>query len=312
MMKFAPVLVVTLNRFNHFKRCIDSLKKCTHAVETNLFIALDYPSKEEHFEGYYKILSFLNKPVNGFKSITIYKRDVNFGVYKNFSTAQSDILEKYDSLIISEDDNEFSLNFIDYMNTCLTKYEADTNIYCICAYRHPIKLPNNFKENYFIYKGFSAWGFGIWKNKFIEPKYSTKDLQDFISVKKNVSQLNKISNRHYYNVIEAIIKQIGRELDFTYFLNNTKNNTYSIFPTISKVRNNGHDGSGVNCVEKTNNKLFDQILDQDETFKISNNNYFESPEITNRYKEYFTPKWKTKIKNYSYYLIYKFFYKYFI
>ena len=121
-MKFAPILVVTLNRYDHFKRCINSLKKCTNAFQTDLFIALDYPSKEEHFEGYKKILSFLNKPINEFKSVKIYKRDVNFGVYYNFSVAQRDILEIYDSLIISEDDNEFSLNFIDYMNTCLTKF----------------------------------------------------------------------------------------------------------------------------------------------------------------------------------------------
>lgn len=312
MKKFAPILIPTLNRYDHFKSCISSLKKCLYSDQTDLFIALDYPSKEEQNDGYFKIINFLNSNISGFNTVTIYKRNVNYGAFKNVMDAQNQIFQDYKSIIISEDDNEFSPNFIDYMNTGLIKFEHDPRIYSICGYKHPIIIPRDYKENYFIYKGFSAWGFAVWKDKFKTSFYSKNELVEFLSLKSNISELNKISNRHYFNIIEAIIKNKSRFGDFTYFLTNTKYNTYSIFPTISKVKNNGNDGSGVNCVEKTNDKSFDQILDEDKTFKISTNNYLESPEITNRYREYFTPKWKTRIKNYSYYLIYKFYYKYFI
>ena len=63
MKNFAPVLIPTLNRFNHFKSCLDSLRKCTYSDQTDLFIALDYPLKENHFEGYYKILNYLNTKI---------------------------------------------------------------------------------------------------------------------------------------------------------------------------------------------------------------------------------------------------------
>lgn len=49
---FSPVLICTLNRYVHFKRCIESLSACTYADKTDLFIGLDYPLKDEHWEGY--------------------------------------------------------------------------------------------------------------------------------------------------------------------------------------------------------------------------------------------------------------------
>lgn len=40
---YAPVIIPTLNRYVHLKRCVDSLAKCTHAPDTELIIGLDYP-----------------------------------------------------------------------------------------------------------------------------------------------------------------------------------------------------------------------------------------------------------------------------
>lgn len=46
-MKYYPVLIPTLNRFQHFKECVESLAVCTHADKTELLIGLDYsPDKK--------------------------------------------------------------------------------------------------------------------------------------------------------------------------------------------------------------------------------------------------------------------------
>ncbi len=59
MSDWAPVFIPTLCRFEHFKRCVESLAVCTHANETELFIALDYPCKESHWDGYRRIEAHL-------------------------------------------------------------------------------------------------------------------------------------------------------------------------------------------------------------------------------------------------------------
>ena len=45
-MIYAPVLIPTLCRADHFIRCLESLKKNTWAKYTEVYVAVDYPAKE--------------------------------------------------------------------------------------------------------------------------------------------------------------------------------------------------------------------------------------------------------------------------
>lgn len=297
MNNFAPVLIPTLNRYTHLKRCIVSLSKCTDANKTDIFIALDYPLNENHWEGYNRICEFLEE-VKGFKTVNIIKRETNFGVRKNLDSASKKILNKYSRIIISEDDNEFSLNFLEFMNKGLEKYELDSSVYAICGYRHLINIPKNYPKNYFYFKGFSAWGYGTWKNKYIEPYYSYEKLTKFIKNKRNVKELKKISKRHYLNVMHSIIKKEGKFGDFTVFLSNIENDKYCIFPTISKVRNHGHDGSGVNCGINKEAVFINQRIDNQKYFEFSpSTSIIEDEYINKQYRKYFNITFKGKIKS---------------
>ena len=57
--KLSPVLIITLNRYEHFRSCVMSLSMCLNADKTDLYIALDFPIKEIHWEGYFKIENFI-------------------------------------------------------------------------------------------------------------------------------------------------------------------------------------------------------------------------------------------------------------
>ena len=72
-MNYAPILIPTLCRFEHFKNCIESLLYNAVAEFTDLYIALDYPAKPAHFEGYKLINDFINE-IDGFKSVNIIRR----------------------------------------------------------------------------------------------------------------------------------------------------------------------------------------------------------------------------------------------
>ena len=47
-MTFYPVVIPTLNRFDHFRNCVESLVRCTHADKTELIIGLDFPPYEKY------------------------------------------------------------------------------------------------------------------------------------------------------------------------------------------------------------------------------------------------------------------------
>lgn len=232
--KYSPILIPTLNRFTHFKRCVESLSRCKYADKTDLFIALDYPLKESHWEGYNKIIEYLND-INGFNTINIIKRDINFGVILNIEKARESIFEKYDRLIFSEDDNEFSDFFLEYINYNLYKWEKDENIHFICGYFYPINIKSEY--DILFLKEFNAWGYACWRDKFL--KNSNSSFNDT----KTLRQLKKLSEVSYYIVTFDNTFKVplgdGRKA-----YNIVNQNAYAVFPKKTLVVNRGQDGSG--------------------------------------------------------------------
>ena len=242
-MELAPVLIPTLNRYEHFERCIDTLSRCSLADKTDLFIALDYPFNDNQVKGYNEIRRKLNK-TNEFKSVNIFSRDKNYGVRKNIDTARNEIFNKYKTLIISEDDNIFAPSFLQFVNKGLIIYENREDIFSISGYNSPIKLPKWVKNDVYLRKNYTAWGVGIWRKKWYSVDRSIDNYNIMISNKKN----KKIILKNYLKYF-ADLKMLNEsdELlgDKLLFLNLIDKGMYSIYPTLSRVRNMGHDGSGL-------------------------------------------------------------------
>ena len=165
----APVIIPTLCRYDHFKRLMESLNKCTWADKTDVYIGLDYPAKEEHRDGWMKIKRFLCEERFCFKKIVVFEREYNYGVKgenNNISALIKYVSTYYDRWIFSEDDNVFSPNFLVYINKGLEKFKNDKSVFAINGYRHFYNV--KFKENTFFRQNidFSAWGYGIWKDRY--------------------------------------------------------------------------------------------------------------------------------------------------
>lgn len=54
---YAPVIIPTLNRIEHLKRCIESLEKNTGADKTEVFVSLDFPPSDKYLQGYECVLT---------------------------------------------------------------------------------------------------------------------------------------------------------------------------------------------------------------------------------------------------------------
>lgn len=307
MDNFAPVLIPTLNRHVHFKNCVDSLSRCTHADKTDLYIALDYPLYESHREGYEKIKEYLPN-IKGFKSINVIKRKENYGPGINSRHARTHIFKKYDRLIFSEDDNEFSLNFLDYLNKGLNKFFDWHKVYAVCGYNYPIQMPASYRHNYYFHREFSAWGYGTWKHKFIRPEIHPETMKEMIMNKEIIKELKRLSGRHYYNILTAIRMNKTKKGDFAVFLNNLIYDQYCVFPVVSKVRNHGHDGSGVHCgnlsTTPKKNVYVTQQIDLQKDFDFSKQPPLENAEIMSQLKRYFHMSSKAKIKQILYYYVF--------
>ena len=111
-MKYAPILIPTLCRDDKFVRCVESLRKNSWAKYTAVYIALDYPAKKSHWEGYKKICEYLEQDFPEFAEMHVVKRTHNYGSCENVNDLRNTIFETWDRYIYTDDDMEFCMTII--------------------------------------------------------------------------------------------------------------------------------------------------------------------------------------------------------
>jgi hypothetical protein len=270
MIKYAPVLICTLNRHEHFKSCVESLSKCYLAKETTLFIALDYPKSNSHWDGYNIILDFIPEIV-GFKEVVLIKRTKNFGAEDNIRDLQKLVFESYENMIISEDDNLFAISFLEYMNNALFNLRDREDIFSVSGYTSDSILPDYYNKDCYLWCAYSGWGVGMWKNKWEKVDWDLLSFENMLNNSKTKFLLYKYYKRYINQIFR--IKENGKITgDGFLLLYMIHNNLYSLFPKQSLVRNIGTDGSGVNATRIRNSKFNSQnIYDGSIVFRIPKN-----------------------------------------
>ncbi len=304
-MEFAPVLISVIDRDIHFKNCVTSLAQNPLAKETHLFIALDAPLAEKHKTGHARVLSFIEN-IEGFKKVTLFKREKNMGSSPNQFLAMEDIFKQYDRLIFTEDDNVFSPNFLDFINQGLDFFKDRQDVFSITGYNYLVDMPKSYTNNYYVFPGFEAWGVGMWREKWNNVDFSVESCRKNTPLTvKNILKINAIAGVAVLALFD--LAQFGvLHDDFALGLHMLKNNMYSIFPTISKVRNKGLDGSGENGGVSG---LFDnQYIDESDTIQLRFDEQIKpNPDILRIIKKFKKLKYKKQIKLLFRYLQFKLF-----
>lgn len=268
-MIYAPVMIITCNRYEHLSRCINSLKKNTYADQTELYISVDYPPNENYRAGWEKVCQLLKEPLEGFYRVHVFFQEKNLGMSRNYQYLESIIFDKYDRLIYTEDDNEFSVNFLAYMDKGLELYKEHAMVFGICGYADD----NEFQcgeDNVVPLTNFSAWGMGVWreKEKIIQEQLV---IQNWLDAAKHVKIMWNLYSRRK-RLFSRMLGTITRSLDDMKLLNTDINRGIflaingfcTINPVKTKVRNWGWDGSGQNIMGDREGNIRHTSLELDE------------------------------------------------
>lgn len=261
-MIYAPIIIPTLCRYEHLVRLMESLKNNTWAQYTDVYVALDYPPSKEYEEGYNSICKYLESDFSCFANFYVIRRTYNVGSFENCESVINQILTKYDRFIRTDDDAEFSPNFLEYMNKCLMEYEKDENVIAVTGYSYPIKWKTSvgatiFKENFSV----PMWGTGFWRDKYkVTYDYIYRDKRlgrdaGFVLENRTIKGMLDVAKYEFINLclsLEYKNTLAARMCDVALRMYTVIQDKYIIVPTISKVRNWGFDGSGEYC-QKTSN-----------------------------------------------------------
>ena len=270
-MIYAPVTIPTLYRFDHFVRCLESLRKNPWAKYTEVFIGLDFPAKDAHWDGYRKISAYLEQPFPEFRALHVFRREKNLGSSGNNRLLRQEVCKAFDRFIYLEDDLEVSPNFLEYMDKALSAYEDEPDVVAVTGYSYPLAWKaaegcTAVKQNF----NGSAWGRGMWLSKqeallrYLRPNGLNKDFSRAFR-SGCFDKMIDFAIKDYVNCCE------GGWSGSRAFLNTTSDLALRIYlavqdktmimPLLSKVRNHGYDGSGQYCQVIEGNSAGDFCVD---------------------------------------------------
>lgn len=236
-----PVVIFAYNRFDEFVRLIESLCLCDMITSTSVYIFVDGP-KNAHDEFIQdEIISFINDG-NGFnfKCLRVVQSKTNLGLAENIISNVSALFDKYESLIVFEDDLILSSDILLYMNSALCYYKNDTRIWSISGYTPPVDL-DCLEQDIYMFPRACSWGWATWKDRWILIDW---DISDFNVL--NNSDLRtsfELGGDDLFKMLE--LQSMGRINSWAirWCYNQFIHSALTIYPKYSKVNN-----TGFNCL----------------------------------------------------------------
>ena len=254
-MKSSPVLLMTYIRAENTEKI---LKLLTKYKQQNIFVFNDGPKLIEH-----KLQnSITRKIIINFKKkykINIYFSKKNLTQKKNLPIALNWVFQKFDRVIILEDDCIPSKSFFKFSNILLEKYKDDNRISQISGNNFlnfkNFKRRNN--DSYFFSMFTSSWGWATWKNRW--QNYYDSDLKIWPKIKKEkwLSDvfINKKSVDFWTKAFDRRHKLLDDDWDRPWTFSNIINNRLNIFPNKNLISNIGDDKMALHSNPKKWNNL---------------------------------------------------------
>lgn len=254
------------------------MKKNVLAKESNLFIYSDGAKTPADKPKVQEVRDYI-KTIEGFRSLEIVERNMNFGLAKSIIGGVTEVVNAYGTVIVMEDDLICSPYFLLYMNQALEKYKKAEKVMHVSGYMYPIDS-TGLKETIF-FRSASCWGWGTWARAW-------KHLE--CDINKLIPKFDK-ELRHKFNMDGVFDFWHQMELNRDGKINSWAIRWYaSIFlnkglclhPTRSLVNNIGFDGTGVHCGKDAIYEVrlnCHQVSEFEETLE-------ESPEALERFKDF--------------------------
>ena len=248
---FAPIILFTYRRIPD--KTIESLLKNNLSKSNNLYIFSDGYKNEIDKQDVLKVRKYL-KTIVGFKKVEVIEAPKNKGLANSIISGVTQIIKKYEKVIVLEDDVIVSQDFLEFMNEALNFYEFDENVWSISGYTPNIKL-KNYKKDVYAYPRGTSWAWGTWKNRWDLIDWDIKDWESFKINKNAIKKFEKTGNDMFKMLELQILGKINSwAIRWTY--NEFKYNKFTVYPIVSKAINIGFND---NKASNTDTKEWDRF-----------------------------------------------------
>lgn len=234
-----PWVLVVYNRPQHTAQVLQALAR--HRPEP-LYVFCDGPVS---YPGVAAVRDTVRSHVTWTKPLMIERED-HYGLSRSIVAAADYVLERYESIILLEDDCVPGPHFSHFMQTCLDRYEDVDAILGVTGYTVPVSasLLKSHSWDVYFFPRIGSWGWGTWRNRW---EFYQRDVAAAYDRAKQQGCDLTAGGADIPGMIE---RSITGQLDAWtpgWVLANALTETYYVYPTVSHVTNIGHDGTGVHC-----------------------------------------------------------------
>lgn len=267
-MILAPVALFIYNRPWHTEQTLRALKNSKLADQTVLYVFCDgYKSKAtiKEKESINEVRNLIKRE-QWCKEVCIVEREQNLGLAESVILGINNVFEKYEKVIVLEDDIVVSPYFLDFMNQGLELYVNEHKVYGVSGYKYPTSETINIKS--FFLPIACSWGYATWKDRWQNVNFDAENLLNKIS-KKGLKKKMNFGGYPFYEMLEG---QVAGQIDswaIRFYASMFLENRFFLYPKVSLVENIGFDSSGTHCAEdhffsnsKAANENFDILKEE--------------------------------------------------
>ena len=242
-MMYAPILLFTYNRLAHTRRCVEALLKNSLATESELFIYSDGAKDDTQQTAVNEVRNYIHT-IRGFKQITIIQRDENWGLARNIIDGVTTQVNRYDKVIVLEDDLVVAPYFLQFMNDALETYKDEPKVGHIqaCDFTQDPTLPDTF-----LIKWTGSWGWGTWDRAWKHFNPNGQELLQELEERKLTYTFDFNGKYGYTRMLRRQIAGKNNSWAIRWNASLFLKGILSLNVGRSLVQNEGFDGSGTHC-----------------------------------------------------------------
>lgn len=268
-MNIAPIILFCYNRPWHVEQTLIALSKNELADQSVLYIYCDGPKEnatEEQINNIKQTREVVRKE-QWCKEVHIIEAEKNKGLADSIIGGVTDVVNKYGSCIVLEDDIITSKGFLNYMNDALTTYAEEPSVMHISAYMYPHKC--NLPSTFFYQVPYPGGGWATWKRAWNLYNNNTEELYnnwnyrwkefdwfggDYLS-KQLIDNYNGTLKTWFIKWHAVLLQQ----------------NALTLYPGNSLTNNIGFDDLGTNCytTDKFDVPIVDKVVVEKNQIKIN-------------------------------------------
>lgn len=239
----APILLFVYNRPAHTRRLVESLLRNAEAAGSSLFIYSDAPRDESVRPAVDEVRRYV-RSIRGFDRVEVVERTENWGLARSIIDGVSTALQRFDRVIVLEDDLVLSPYFLRFMNEALETYKDEPRVGHIqaCDFTQDPSLPDTF-----LIKWTGSWGWATWRRAWKHFNPDGQDLLDELERRRLTRTFDFDGAYRYTRMLRRQVEGKNNSWAIRWNASLFLADILSLNVGRSLVQNTGFDGSGTHC-----------------------------------------------------------------